>query len=309
MLMKTKQLEEKDLLTGKLLSYSAAAGALLAIGSNAEAQVKYTDVDPDSIVVAPELGYAGLFEIDFNGDDSIDVTIVAGNGDWWYTPPGTSGSLWKSIRALPGNGAEIHIYTSYLWGTTYFFANRFDAEMLIGPDLGEFEYWSGGTFSLTIGGHGTYETGKGPYTSGAWIDGEPDKYLGVRFTLDDSVSYHYGWIRMDVPSDMSQVTVKDYAYEQTADTPIKAGDMGSGSSIRDGNFDPRVKVFSHLGNIIISDLKTDRAQADVFNVAGQLVHSAQIEKGRSEIPMDDKGLFIVRIDTGKGIVSSKVIVQ
>ena len=312
MLMKTKQHKEKDLLTGKLLSYSAAAGAILAVGSEAEAQVKYIDVDPDSVVVAPELGYAGIFEIDMNGDDSINVTIVVGSGDKWYSGSVGSGSLWKSVRALPGFGGEVNIHPSYLtaWSATYNFANRFDADDLIGPDLGEGDYWSGGSASFELGWLGTYSAGAGAsYLTGNWVDNEPDKYLGIRFTLDEGGSYHYGWVRLDVSSDMSQATVKDYAYEQTADTPIAAGDMGE-VSVRNGlNNDLGVKIFSHLGNIIISDLKTDRAQADVFNVAGQLVQSVQIEQGRSQIPMEDKGLFIVRIDTGADIVSSKVVVQ
>jgi hypothetical protein len=313
MLMKTKQREEKDLLTGKLLSYSAAAGALLAIGSNAEAQVIYTDVDPDSIVVSPELGSAGLFEIDLNGDGIVDVTIMAGSGDKWYSGDSASLSLWKTIRALPGTGGEVNIHPSYLtsWSNTYNFGKRLDAEAQIGPDLGEGDYWSGGSAAFELGWLGTYSaTDQGPYNTGPWIDEEePDKYLGIRFTLDEGVSYHYGWVRLNVPTDVSQVTVIDYAYEQTADTPITAGDMGSGTSIGDGHVDPGVKVFSFNRSIIVSDLETDHARADIFNVAGQLIQSVQVEQGRTEIPMDDTGLYLVRIDTGKGLVSKKVIVR
>ena len=310
MLMKTKQLEEKELLTGKLLAYSAAAGAIFEVGQNAEAQVAYTDVDPDEIVIAPGLGLADTLAIDLNGDGIIDVNIVHGSGDKWYTT-GTSASLWKTIRALPGTGGQVNIAPSYLtaWSASYNFANRFDAEALIGPDLGEGEYWSGGTSSFELAWLGTYAQGTGPYNTGPWVDGAPDKYLGIRFTLDEGTSYHYGWVRLDVTSDIIQVTVKDYAYEQTADVAIAAGDMGN-VSVRDGlRNDLDVKVFSFNRSIIVSDLDVDRAQADVFNVAGQLVRSIQVEKGRTEIPMENNGLYIVRIDTGKDLVSSKVIVQ
>jgi hypothetical protein len=313
MLMKTNQREEKKFLTRKLLSYSAAAGALLAVGSDAEAQVKYTDVDPDAVVVLPtERGTRDSLSVDLNGDGIIDVNIMAGNGDkWGDTTNATNTSNWMSIRAKPAPGGEVNIHPSYLadWGETYNFANRFDAEDLLGPDLGEGDYWSGGAESFMLGWLGVYQTG-GTYNTGPWTDGETDKYLGIRFTLDEGVSYHYGWIRLDVPSDQSQVTIKDYAYEQTADKAIVAGDMGSGTSVRDGlKNDLGVKLFSLDRNIIVSDLKVDQARAEVYNISGQLVRSVQVEKGRTEIPMESTGIFIVKIDMGAEIVSSKVIVR
>ncbi len=310
--MKTKQLDEKNLLTGKLLSYSAAAGALLAVGANAEAQVKYTDVDPDEVLLLPETqGTKDSISVDLNGDGIIDVKIMAGNGDKWGNTTGTNPSNWMSIRAAPEPGGEVNIHPSYLssWAATYNFANRFDADDVIGPELGEGDYWSFSPQSFMLGWLGTYANGTGPYNTGPWVDGEPDKYLGVRFTLDEGTSYHYGWIRLDVESDQSQVTIKDFAYEQTAGTPIAAGDMGSGNSVRDGLADSGVKIFSAHRAIVISDLKADRAQAEIFNLTGQLVRSVQIEKGRTQIAMEDEGLFIVRVDTGAGVFSGKVIVQ
>jgi hypothetical protein len=305
--MKKNQLQKKDLLSPKLLSYSAAAGALLAVGANAEAQIAYTDVDPDSLVVAPEIQSQGIFAIDMNNDGTTDVTIVAGNGDWWYS---AGSSNWMSIRALPGTSAEVAAASSYLtsWSATYYFALRFDQDAMIGPD----ESFSGGSSSFQLGWYGTYASGT-TYNTGPWVDGETDKYLGIRFSLDDGVSYQYGWVRLDVPADQSDVLVKDYAYEQTANLGIKAGEMvggGPGVSVEDGLADDLgVNISSYQNKIIISDLEIDHATADVYNVAGQLLHTVQVEKGRNEVPVDNKGLYIVRIDMGSEIVSSKVIVQ
>jgi hypothetical protein len=311
--MKKNQLHEKKLLSAKLLSYSAAAGALVAIGSNAEAQIVYTDVDPDSEVVAPEVGSAGIFEIDMNNDGITDVTIVAGNGDWYYD---TSTPVhWTSIRALPADGAEVVVASSYVsvWSNTYWLAQRFDADDLIGSDNGSLNYWSGpivntsGTWSWQLGFVGTSYSSY--YNYGLWNDGETDKYLGIRFSLDEGVTFQYGWVRLDVADDHSQVTVKDYAYEMTADKAIAAG-KSVNVSVRNGLAnDLGVNIFSHQNKIVISDLEIDHATAKVYNVAGQLLHTVQVEKGRNEVPVDNKGLYIVRIDLGSEIVSSKVIVQ
>jgi len=301
--MKKNQLQEKDLLSAKLLSYSAAAGALLAIGANAEAQVTYTDVDPDALVALPDTVGASIFEIDMNSDGNTDVTIVAGNGDWYYS---AGVSNWMSIRALNGSGAEVALQSSYLsgWGGTYYFGKRFDADAVIGPD----ESFGYSSWSFQLGWLGTYATGL-TYNTGPWVDGETDKYLGIRFSVDGGTSYHYGWVRLDVAGDQSEVLVKDYAYEETADKAIRAGSQNS-TSVRNGLAnDLGVNIFSHQNKIVISDLEIDHATADVYNVAGQLLHTVQVEKGRNEVPVDNKGLYIVRIDMGSEIVSSKVIVQ
>ncbi len=302
--MKKNRLQEKDLLSAKLLTYSAAAGALLAIGANAEAQIAYTDVDPDSLVVLPDTVGNNIFEIDMNNDGTTDVTIVAGNGDWYYSE---GVSNWMSIRALNGSGAEIALQSSYLsgWSATYYFAKRFDADALIGPA----ESFYSSSWSFQLGWNGTYPGNSTVYNTGPWTDDEPDKYLGIRFTLDGGTSYHYGWVRLDVAGDQSEVLVKDYAYEMTADVGIAAG-KSVNTSVRNGLAnDLGVNIFSHQNKIVISDLEIDHATADVYSVTGQLLHSVQVEKGRNEIPVDNKGLYIVKIDLGSEIVSSKVIVQ
>jgi hypothetical protein len=306
--MKTKNLQKNDLLKGKLLSYSAAAGALLAIGQDAEAQVAYTDVDPDSICIAPEVDSTSIFAIDMNGDEIVDVTIVAGDGDWYYANNSTSQYHWWSIRALNGSGAEIATHSSYLsaWAGTFYFAKRFDKDASIGPEASLNFYTNSWSFQLGLYGNSTGAL----YTSGHWNDDDVDKYLGIRFSLDAGTSWHYGWVRLDIGDKYKSVTVKDYAWEQTADKAIAAGDVGTGTSVKDGiSDDVGVKVFSHQQNIIVSDLEANHAQADIFSVSGQLLRSVQVESGRTEIPMENKGLYIVRIDLGSEIVSSKVIVK
>jgi len=312
--MKKDRLKGKDHLNAKLLSYSAAAGALLALGADAEAQIMYTDVDPDSLVVQPDsVGTQSIFEIDMNNDGILDVTIVAGNGDWYYSDP--SEWHWWSVRAYPENGAELALSAYFIesWSLTYTLAKRFDADDLIGSDLGYYKYWSGPMssdsvlYSWQLGMVGN--EGGVYYNAGAWNDGETDKYLGIRFSLDEGSTFHHGWVRLDVAQDHTQFLVKDYAYESTAGKDIAAGDMGN-VSVEDGLADkPGVLVSAYQMNIVISDVKANHAQAEVYNLAGQLLKSVQVNAGRTEIPMTNKGFYIVRVDVDGATVSSKVIVQ
>ncbi|HVI49151.1 MAG TPA: M43 family zinc metalloprotease [Chitinophaga sp.] len=50
-------------------------------------------------------------------------------------------------------------------------------------------------------------------------------YAGIKFTLNGRT--HYGWIRMTVSADGSTLTIRDYAYNETPDAGINAGDPAS----------------------------------------------------------------------------------
>ena len=75
--------------TQKLAAYSAVAGAMLTVGQTANAQVVYTDVDPD------ESFTAGSYNIDLNNDATTDFVLnQASNYGGWET-----------VRILPQGGA------------------------------------------------------------------------------------------------------------------------------------------------------------------------------------------------------------
>lgn len=54
-----------------------------------------------------------------------------------------------------------------------------------------------------------------------------DKYVGIYLSVNSNI--YYGWIRVNVAGTYPNIslTVKDYAYQNTANTPIAAGDVGS----------------------------------------------------------------------------------
>ena len=63
--MKKDDKKLKKILQKKLKPYSAAAGAVLAVGGAANSQVAYTDIDPDENNTATETLYT--YDINFGG--------------------------------------------------------------------------------------------------------------------------------------------------------------------------------------------------------------------------------------------------
>ncbi len=54
-----------------------------------------------------------------------------------------------------------------------------------------------------------------------WTAGTSDKYVGVQFTIGTEV--HFGWVKLDIASDYSTITVKAVGYESSPGALSKAG--------------------------------------------------------------------------------------
>lgn len=186
-------------LSKKLLAYSSAAGAVMAVGQTANAQIVYTDVNPDETVVGSS------YNLDLNDDGTTDFVLTQGS---WY-------SGWSTVRITPQGGAGF-LSTQYPpasgWGT-YTFAQMLEANDAIN-DAGQFNASSGNS-TMSLGFFGTI--GAGPFLN------QTEKFLGLRFTLDGGSTYHYGWARVSVDGAAASLVVHDYAYESAADTEILAG--------------------------------------------------------------------------------------
>lgn len=293
MLMKTKKLMKNDPLTGRLLSYSAAAGAIIAIGHEADAQVIYTDVDPDVILEAA-VDEEEIYELDINNDGTIDVDIK-NYKDAWYN--------YGLVNPRPGAGVvtSFLFYACDTWSSTYHIALKFEEGDVIDSELN--------FLTDTQASMGWAAISNDCTTGQFHEESENGKFLAIRITLDEGATYHYGWVRVEVDSVYNTVTVLDYAYEQTADKEIWAGSHNS-VSVNDRLQDLGIQIFSVENRIIISDLKNDHAQVQVFNALGQLVRSVPVQSGRKEIPVEEKGFYIVRLKLDNDVVvSDKVVVK
>lgn len=106
---------------------------------------------------------------------------------------------------------------------------------------------------------GTWHEAAGPSgflsasINGNWRSDATDKYIGFRFKSSAGSGWHYGWLKMTVAEAGASFTVKEWAYQATADVPIKAGELsGTGIDIyRQGpwielNVSNRTIYFLHL---------------------------------------------------------------
>ena len=205
-LNKIKDMDKK--IVNKLLSYSAVAGAFVATGQSADAQVVYTDFSPDTVISV--FSGSGVLDIDLNDDGNVDFQIQhAFTSTFWTSSSNTY------FYALKFAGVKMYGAGAEVFGMYSFKADTLPLnEELIESDL--FNVNSSGS---NLGSFYTYMSGGSPY---GLFPGEGDKFVGVRFVVGTDTLY--GWIRLNVPSDVNNISILDFAYETQAGVGIHAGD-------------------------------------------------------------------------------------
>ncbi len=202
----------------KLANYSAMAGAVLVSGA-VDAQISYTDVNPDAVVN----GTNSPYNLDFNNDANPDVAfaVQAINTAGTYSYMGIPFTF-----TLQGNNAAVQAGSNALIvGSITGSSSTFAPTMLINQDQisAAQQFGSAGTLGfagfadIPALGYSNY-----PISQGMWL-GATDKFLGVSFT--NGADLHYGWVRLDVAADATTITIKDYAFNAQPNGSIFAGQM------------------------------------------------------------------------------------
>lgn len=192
----------------RLRYYCQAAGAFLLIHQKAEAQVDYTNIDPDVFVFSNDSN-----ALDFNNDGIDDVTfrIERFSSTTYNYPTGT--------EVL---SASINIYVSQVNGvmTSDALPNPYKlAHLQPGDEIGPSATWNTEADVLinnfNSGDFGV--DGMSAFWKGA------DAYVGVRFLIGTET--HYGWVRLAIQDftthpTLPSVVLMEMGYEETADAPI-----------------------------------------------------------------------------------------
>lgn len=269
--------------------------------ADADAQVIYTDIEPDVI-----LGVGNNYSLDLNNDGNTDFRFkVATYGTGWYVagivpyPPYTD-----NLNAFAG-------YTMTFGGdpSIYGFPSMFNPGDVIDAALpwvamNDLIWTSNGTPRYFYAGMVSNFYG---YIYGQWANAT-DKYLAIRFSPDGS-QLHYAWIRCDVNADGSQLTIKDMAYEATPNVPIVAGSTTGIPPITDATFG----IVNHEGLVQIVARNADFQQAicHVVNGLGQILLEQPLTGTvtRLDLRTFPKGMYLIQVKSGSLSVARKIILR
>lgn len=204
---KTTQISQR-----RLASYSAMAVAI-AGGSQVNAQIVYTNIDPDIHynTLGGEVIHGGEC-FDFNDDAQTDLCI---------------GLNFRSVTDTDYQTFSMGVFSYGEVNGDYFVSALPEGSLInatnndwLGPYRTMFQLVQYSGFS---------------YGSGDWLNAE-DKYLGFRIPVDGN--YLYGWLRITclidypgVPFVLTDLSIKDFAYNATPGAPILAGEGMPGCEV------------------------------------------------------------------------------
>ncbi len=272
--------KKKTTLRKKLKPYSALAGSILVVGS-ADAQIVYTNITD---YTATQNG--DTYQLDLNNDGTNDYDIK-------LTHIKSTGGTADFVM---GVAASANLMASNSTGGL--------SCLTLNANIGAGNLWNAGSNGLPLG------FGNGSIAFGPWVSAV-DRYAGFKF-VKNSKNY-YGWARMDMNNLASSFTIKDYAYEMTADKAIKAGDKGSSTSVAELKNLP-ARIFSSDNNItvVLDELNaSEKTTVSIKNVLGQEVRNAQITDKNTVIDMQDQpsGIYFATVTSGDKSSTVKVYLQ
>ncbi len=275
-------------LESKLKVYASLAMGVAGIGL-VNGQIVYTDINPDVVItnVGDSLG------IDFDADGAFDYTIR--RFDWSGNPANTT---------VIGRGDLIGNGAMGTMGTTVPYLSALALNATIGS-AGPWQIQDGNPFDLGATQQNK-QTFASTYSGGFYgnFGDNAEHYVGIIFQLGGGTNFHYGWIRVsDIPAAGSTITIKDYAYNSTADAQILAGQITVG--VEEGTLEGNIFAFDRQLNVQLADAN---GTVTVYNAVGQVVLSQEINNANTVIGMSsfDSGIYNVVVESNGMIMQKKV---
>ncbi|NVO01831.1 MAG: T9SS type A sorting domain-containing protein [Bacteroidetes bacterium] len=266
----------------KIKAYSTMALCIAGAGV-ANAQIVYTDVNPDVVLTAN----ADSIIIDFNADLTNDYVIK--RFDWSGNPANTAVIMPPAL----GNAAMGTM------GTTIPYLSALAAGAAIDGTVTTWIVNDGSSPQLAKMGLASVYSG---VNYGNFGDGL-DHYIGCKFLIGTNT--HYGWIRVNTPLGGATGTVYDYAYNSTPDAPITAGQLAVGI-----NNTPEIQsnIYSFNKNVHVNFSTPIDGKISVYNNIGELILTEEINGMKKLINLSSQasGIYMIRVESLSGSFTKKV---
>jgi hypothetical protein len=277
----------KKNLQSRISKYTAVAGAVVS-AAGAQAQVVYTDVNPDYSHDAPENNGFAIYPLDLNNDQTVDFLVASRDTV-------TANAHVRFTLAVPyGAGNAVAGETP----SNYDYALALDINTMVDSTLN----WIAASNTMA------YNTdSNNPYNEN-W-NGVTDKYLGLKFIVGGNT--HYGWARLDSYAIGDSVVVKDYAFEATPNVGILTGNMGA--SLTETQIENLVKFVNQSNNsvqVVVNGNLTNGV-VSVVSSTGQIVSSDAITEKTFSVDMNNlsSGIYMVNVTFNEGGTTKKIIVH
>lgn len=270
----------------RLAKYTAAAAALVS-ATGANAQIVYTDVNPDFTHPGNETGVG----LDMNNDTNFDFAIFSGDSTY-----STGNRVRYTVIAPYGTAAASNAIAGEA-PSGYNYALALNSGDMIDNTLN----WIAATNTMAYN-----VDSSNPYNEN-W-NGVTDKYLGLKFVSGGNT--YYGWARMDVQAIGDVWTLKDYAYNSTANGSITAGQMAGINTMEMQSLLHFVNQSNNTVKVVVNGGLTEGA-ITLVSSTGQVVSTGNVDSDEYIVDLNglSAGIYVISAQFAEGQMTKKVIVH
>ncbi|GAA4270668.1 T9SS type A sorting domain-containing protein [Hyunsoonleella aestuarii] len=271
----------------RLTQYGALSAAIMGI-SNVEGQIGYFDVAPD--YGGPDLTYDVRMNEE-NGDMDVDFQIQH-----------EASVPYLAINIQDPSASVLGIKVTTPFNINY--VSALSQSAVIGPTPPNSWMNDNGTISYN---NCVYS---GAYPNSQWcgLNGA-DRYIGVRFKIESTDTFHYGWIRIsksETPA--GNWLIKDHGFNPTPEASIIAGEQITLSD-KDVAFS-KAKIIGLNKSIALFNIP-NRTSYSILDISGKKVLNGQLEGRTTTINADSlsSGIYIIQVidnDT-KAVLRKKLV--
>lgn len=258
-------------------------------------QIVYTDINPD---VTLQTSNADSYPIDFDNGGTIDLIVFANIKD--TTVSGFAVQI-KGVAIQTLNTTQIIGHTQQLGNETVVVADTLQNMHLID---GTANYVDNSTPSV-YPGVGLGVNGAGANLGDFQANG--DLSFGVKFDINGNT--HYGWVRVNIAANCVSGILFDYAYEATANTPILAGNMGTGYASIEDIKDSKAEIKTFNNSFRINNNSTN-GTVQVVNIIGKTILNEKCVSNKMySLDNFSAGIYLINYRENGYSITKKIWIQ
>lgn len=264
----------------------------LSLGISSFAQIIYTDIADVTLTPAAA---RETFNIDINGDATVDFTLFAVDSTISAFPVKAIGILFAGSNEAAGTVENIPLGDILK-------LNALNSGDDVNSTLTYVNNSSSANLIFQGGGLGLHTS---ILTSGNFIN-TTNRFIGVHFNIGGSM--HFGWIGVDVSAGASKVIIKDFAYESTANTPIKAGDNGISTFVAEKEV-ANASVYFANNELNIKGISGNYTVSVIDLLGKSIVNTTVSNTVAIQLGSVNNGIYLVQIAKGNALVTKKVYIK
>ncbi|MFN3939596.1 MAG: T9SS type A sorting domain-containing protein [Chitinophagales bacterium] len=301
---------QKKYLEKHLSAYAASAACFLLIQQEADAQVVYMDIDPDSIL---DTKY-DFAELDLDNNGTADFFFLNSSFTFYTWFWGTY-RLRQDILVGPAISENALAGISFNWDDGYYtFTLYYPYALANGELINNDLQWQNKDQQVMALRTFIEEGDLINIANYAWDNPDVtetlDHYLGIRF-IDEAGNNHYGWIRCDVKDEGRTLVIKDYAYELQPDHPIVAGSTEHYVSIAENAFNESLSAYSFNKSVYIYSKDFAHAEVLITDIQGKILITKMMNAENELIEMTayPTGIYFATVKSANKMFSKKIILN